>query len=219
MRSGDFRIGGGQVKAFRDGRMLVTSWRAETRKKPIFMISTGCSARPIRVRRRRDTVTKPSVVDVYNNNMNGVDTADQLTVFYSFVRKTRKWWRKVFFWLMETSVVNSYLLYKQSVARPKSHLDYRRALVETLAVASIQQGPQRSRVGAPRKSLEPHPRLQQKPHFIAKSATDRDCVVCSRRGRETRHRTVYYCETCTTSPYLCPGVCFKRYQTLLNYKL
>lgn len=59
---------------------------------------------------RRETVSKPAVVNVYNHSMNGVDIADQLTVFYSFVRKTKKLWRNFFFFL-EVSVVNSYLLY------------------------------------------------------------------------------------------------------------
>ena len=42
-------------------------------------------------------VLKPIVDNHYNHCMNGVDRADQLTVYYSFVRKTSKWWWKVFF--------------------------------------------------------------------------------------------------------------------------
>ena len=56
--------------------------------------------------------------------MNGVDIADQYAV-YSFVRKTVKWWRKVVFWLFETAIVNSYLLYTESTATPISHIAFR----------------------------------------------------------------------------------------------
>ena len=52
--------------------------------------------------------------------MNGVDIVDQHSVYYSFSRKTVKWWKKIVFWLRETSMVNSYILYKLTVASPKS---------------------------------------------------------------------------------------------------
>ena len=73
---------------------------------------------------------KPVVIDVY---MNGVDMADQYTVYYSFIHKTVRWWRTLCFWLLETSVVNSYILYSESTPEPKSHIYYRRMLVDSLA--------------------------------------------------------------------------------------
>ena len=63
------------------------------------MVSSCDSAKPITITKRRETVSKPAVVNSYNHSMNGVDIADQLTVFYSFIQKTRKWWRKLFFLL------------------------------------------------------------------------------------------------------------------------
>ena len=49
-----------------------------------------------------------------NNGMNGVDVADQLRHQYRFhhwMRK-RKWWWSLWFWGIQVSLVNSYLLYK-----------------------------------------------------------------------------------------------------------
>ena len=77
-------------------------------------------------------VIKPVVIDKYNQNMNGVDLGDQYAVYYNFVRKTVKWWRKLVFWLLETSVVNSYILYKETMPNPKSHVAFRRSLSELL---------------------------------------------------------------------------------------
>ena len=79
-------------------------------KNPVVMVSSDSSAKMITVPSRnscRQTLLKPQAVDIYNNNnMNGVDVAVQLTVFYPFIRKTRKWWRKLFFWLVEVAVIS-----------------------------------------------------------------------------------------------------------------
>ena len=63
------------------------------------MLSTQSSAQmtTVRVRWNQQTVEKPVVVNEYNHSMNEVDTADQNSVYYRFIRKTRKWWRKFFF--------------------------------------------------------------------------------------------------------------------------
>ena len=45
--------------------------------------------------------------------MLGVDKLDQFARYYSFLHKSVKWWRKVFFWMLEVTVVNSYIIYKK----------------------------------------------------------------------------------------------------------
>ena len=134
IRDNRFTLHPGETRAFRDGRTLALAWRAETKKKPLIMVSSGCSSKPVSISTRRERVSKPAVVNTYNHSMNGVHIADQLTVFYSFVRKTRKWWREMFFYLLEVSLVNSYLLYKQTVSHPRNHLGYRRAIVEQIGL-------------------------------------------------------------------------------------
>ena len=215
IRCCDFRISAGEVRAFRDGRMMALSWRADTKKKPLFMLTTGSSARPVNVHTRRGDVSKPVVVDLYNNEMNGVDVADQLTVFYSFICKTRKWWRKTFFWLLEVAMMNSYLLYKQSVSRP-SHVEYRRAVINNIAIASIQLSSPCPSRGAPRRTTpNTLQRLDRKPHFMKKSAVDRDCVVCSvgDLGEDTGHYI-----TAQPVTHICPDACFQTYHTRTNYR-
>ena len=224
IRLPSFRLGGGEVVSYRCDRMMVLAWRAESKKKPLIMITSSGAATMVEIHPRRvsaDPVLKPSVVDTYNHSMNGVDVADQMTVFYSFVRKTLKWWRKIFFWLLEVSIVNSYILHKLT-STPKSHLDFRRAIVEEFAAISIQQTPPRPRPGRPRKRLAGDPeRLNQQPHFLAKRPANeqRDCLVCSDRQRGVRRRSLYYCRICQDNPTLCPDICFERYHTLRDYKL
>ena len=49
-------------------------------------------------------VVKPKVIDSYNHDMNGVDIADQHTVYYKIIVK---------WWMLETAMVNCYILLSQ----------------------------------------------------------------------------------------------------------
>ena len=42
----------------------------------------------------------------------GVDKLDQFASWYSFLHKSIKWWRKIF-WMLEVTVINSYFIYKK----------------------------------------------------------------------------------------------------------
>ena len=210
------RLKGGEVMAYCTLKLLALAWQAEKRKKPLFMVSTEASASLVTVEppnAHNSPAQKPSVVDLYNHNMNGVDIADQHSVYYTFQRKTRKWWRKVFFWLVETTVVNSYVLYKESVLvigdQPGSHLTYRRTVLETLAIRCISSAPPRLQSGRPRKRprLEGDPeRLNQHLHVLGKRDKPRKCVVCGLEKKGRRYRTLHYCKTCAGNPSLHPEI-------------
>ena len=74
-----------------------------------------------------------------------------------------------------------------------------------------------SRLGRP-SGADAEERLNGKSHFIAKAAHghNKNCMVCNTRA--VRKTTVFYCETCQRKPGLHPGKCFKKYQTLKDYK-
>ena len=107
---------------------MVIAWRAKSKKTPVIMISSACSAGITEVQNRKgEVVQKPVAVDTYNHSMNRVDCNNQHCTYYSFVRKTLKWWRKIFFYLLECSTVNSYILYQeachQAGTKPLTALD------------------------------------------------------------------------------------------------
>ena len=114
---------------------------------------------------------KPKVVDDYNHEME-VDKADQ----------------KEFFWLLEIAVVNSYILHKQTISRPLSHLAFQRILIKSL-VSNIDFST-RPRPGRHR-SREYLERLQPGKHFLS-TGKRRDCVICSDRGSGERHLTKFH---------------------------
>ena len=104
------------MHVYRSDYLLALAWQAEKKNVPVVMLSSNADAWQVTVQSSNQYIPpsiKPAVINAYNQNMNGVDVADQLDVYYSFQRKTLKWWRKVFFWLLEVAVVNSYLVYKK----------------------------------------------------------------------------------------------------------
>ena len=48
-----------------------------------------------------------------------------------------------FFWLLDVSITNSFVLYKETEESPKSHMAYRRSIVEALATRYISSAPPR----------------------------------------------------------------------------
>ena len=199
---------------------MVIAWRAKAKKKPVITVSSAYSAGITDVQNRRgDTVKKTVAVDKYNKSINGVDRHDQYCVYYSFVRKTIKWWRKLFFYLLECSTVNSYILYKETCSaagkKPVTSLEYRRSIIEALAQEHLQDSSSRPSVGRQRVGPTPN-RLNRKLHLLDQRSTYRNCVVCS---GETRHTTCYFCKTCPEQPALHPTTCFERYHTLQQYHI
>ena len=65
--------------------------------------------------------------------MSGVDHMYQIITYYPCTRKTLKWTKKVFYYLMEISVHNCYILYKsKSSTGSKNYLQFCKNLVRQL---------------------------------------------------------------------------------------
>ena len=54
----------------------------------------------------------PSMIVDYNQNMGGVDLTDQyLSYYYLTTKRSLKWWKKVFWRLIDICVLNSWVIY------------------------------------------------------------------------------------------------------------
>ena len=160
------------------------------------------------------------MIDDYNQHMLGVDKLDQFASYYSFLHKSVKWWRKVFFWMLEVAVINAYIIYKKLATaqgrRPMTHKAFLRVLIDHLSEPLRSQASQQARRRQP--ASQNFERLQQVPHFPAKGRKRTDCCVCSdRRPGGKRHLTLYHCATCSTKPSLCMTPCFETYHTQRNF--
>lgn len=213
-----------EVKAFQKrGKIMALSFFD---KRVVSMISTYHNPTTETVTRIRkkgvsETYEKPKVIIEYTKFMGGVDRADHYCGSYAFSRKTLKWYRKLFFWILEVAIVNSFHLHtidkKERNIPTLTHLQFRNNLIRQL-VANTRNISRKRGPPVPDNSEQ---RLDGKSHFIMQkiNKSTKDCAVCSdRKTPGGRRETSFYCETCTRQPGLHPGSCFKKYHTMRHYK-
>jgi hypothetical protein len=85
----------------------------------------------------------PDVIDAYNHHMNGVDRANQLRQSYTCHRPGEsKWWRPLFFWLIDVCAVNAYLIWLSRMSEKEKsgkdlHRVFQRQLIESLLATDV----------------------------------------------------------------------------------
>jgi len=52
----------------------------------------------------------PALTADYNDKMGGVDIADQRTTYYATQLRVARNWMPLFFWLLDTTVINAYIV-------------------------------------------------------------------------------------------------------------
>ena len=108
------------------------------RKKPrTTSTNAATTRRPFTHGRERAILPIPQIIDNYNHNMNGlgVDRADQLRASYSTQLKALRNWLPLFFWILDTSIVNAFILFK--FFHPNTtHSQFRLDLAKSLVKAS-----------------------------------------------------------------------------------
>ncbi|RZF41384.1 hypothetical protein LSTR_LSTR000098 [Laodelphax striatellus] len=166
-----------------------------------------------------ESIIKPSIICRYNEYMGGVDISDHYIASYAFTRRSIKWWRKVFFWLLEVAIVNSFILCNTN--RPPGMKDMRqRKFRKKLILALVGDVRNTKKRGRP-SVTEEDVRLNGKLHIpqMLDARKGKDCAVCSDRSAlGERKRTRMYCDTCLNKPGLHAGQCFQRYHTLKKFK-
>ena len=201
----------GDSSFMKHGSLTVMRWKD---KRDVFALSTfhGNSVED-------DMPKKPELITSYNQFMNGVDKNDQLLTYYSINVKSMKWWKKVFWRLLELSIVNMYQImkFKGPITHKRLRLDLAQLLVQPLLDArTIRSG--LPGLGRPAADLD---RLRGK-HFgtgSKKGNARGRCKVCAKQkkpnGKCRDTKTANYCERCEV--FLCEGNCFKIYHTQQNF--
>ena len=192
----------GQMVCYDDGPILGLKWKDKS-KREVSLLTTIHDKSMVKIPRRMkgapngiQEIDKPLAIDKYNKYMGGVDKAGQLVQYYQYNDHSKKWWKRVFFHMLDVTLVNAYILYSKSITdKSISHLDFRIAVAEGLANTP--------------------PRLLGRNHFLERSGQQRECTVCSNRRSGKRITTAYRCSSCKVP--LCIDPCFQKYHTVLNY--
>ena len=137
------------------------------------------------------------VID-YNHKMEGVDLKDQLLYMYMIEReKMTKWYLKLFKKLLNSTVLNSFVIYRQVTGRNIERFSYRIQLVEGLFMKYACAAETRS-VSGRQAYVNTVPWLTER-NFLRKvapktekSKPQRRCVVCSKQKRRLQCTAAKY---------------------------
>lgn len=221
-----------------NGPLLACTW---VDKRSIYFLSAMHPAEPPlgttpSVKRRKvdgtqEDIACPPLLPDYQKYMRGVDRGDQLLSYYNIGRRSKKWWKRVFFYILECSILNSFVL--DGHVRPVDHACCGRAKRDSLQfrfeLANLLIGNFTSRKRPGRRLSSEHAALERLNwtlgHWPVHENRKSDCVVCAGfRNRKklpragNRHESRIKCSHCNV--YLCVGPerdCFRKYHTCIDY--
>ena len=181
----------------------------------LFTHHSGKMVESTRQSRLGDKKKKTESVLSHNTYMCGVDRMDQLMSYYSPLRKTLKWYRKVVLQHFDMALVNSYLLHKK-IGDTQCQVQFRKSVISSLLASDVRTNEDLPETSKPfhHHKISDLPRLSGQ-HYLAlipatasKKNAARKCVVCNLKSQ--RKETRYMCETCNSKlAALCVVPCFK----------
>lgn len=206
----------------RKDQLLALRWMD---KKPVYILSTIHKAVMVKTKidHKGSPILKPFPVHQYVRYMMGVDLSDQLMQYYTFLRKSCKWWRKLMIHFINMAIMNAYILHKKYSPDRMSHEQFRLCIANLLVEKGLPTCTTVPPVVGP-KPTDPV-RLDGGRHFPlytpARSGAIvkrpyRECVVCHVRAKSKKEKSWsnMWCQTCKV--VLC-APCFEPYHTLIDF--
>lgn len=214
----------------RKDQMLCIKW---CDKRMVMLLTTIHEADEVPTKRKDrhgNVVYKPTVICDYTKNMRGVDLQDQLIGNYCLNRRTFKWWRKLFFHLVQVCLHNAYVLHRKFAADKLPHQVFLLEVAQYLITSSV---PTATCTVKP-KSIPRHLESRfSEQHYIVRisngtngSKKQKKCKACTIGKRALKasglshmephsRKTNYKCEQCDMP--MCITPCFKFYHTYADY--
>ncbi|XP_046663052.1 piggyBac transposable element-derived protein 4-like [Homalodisca vitripennis] len=120
----------------------------------------------------------PILVKDYNAHMGYVDKADMLKSTYSIDRKSKKWWHRIFWHFLDTTIVNSFIIFSMlSQGKPLTLKEFRRSVSK--ALLGVPRGETRGRRSSSTPINNYKPKVPQETSFYGK------CTHASKRNVST----------------------------------
>ena len=108
----------GTMRWVRDAECLALQWKDN---RPVTMLTTIHKADEFVVIERKQKIAnrwqnvqvrQPKAIEQYNAYMNGVDRSDQIIGTNTALRKCMRWWKTLFFHMIDIAVVNGFILFQ-----------------------------------------------------------------------------------------------------------
>lgn len=178
-------------------------------------------------RKTKQKIIKPNAVIDYNHYMKGVDRADQYLSYYSILRKTKKWTKRMAMYLINCALFNSFVVYNSvHSAKKKKYQNFLKEIAihwvtdEISIEEAAEQVPSTSRSKVYKSDPPGRLSMDMRKHTLEplvgtgkNKKVSRRCHVCS--VHKLRSETRYMCKFCNVP--LHKGKCFERYHTLKHY--
>lgn len=215
------KLGRGECETANTENMLAIKWLD---KRYVHMLTTVYSGKMKSTgkinQKTKETILKPDCVMHYNENMGAVDKVDMQVSFVECARKSLKWYKKLFFHLIDISLYNAYILYQVKTGKKPQFSDFRLNVAEQLI----------EKYHTPKGHMKRPPTIDHPLRLTARhfpslvppteakgSKTQRRCHVCSQTKLQTRKRkaTRFMCKECNVA--LCVTPCFATFHTRKYY--
>ena len=206
------------------GALLCFKWNEKCDVRMLSTIHEACMVETGKNDALGNKIVKPESVFYYCKKMGGVDLNDQLLTYYSFLRKSAKWSRKLIIHMFNMVVLNAYILNKYYGTEKLSHDEYRDRIIKFLIAEGLKSytiplPPIISRKIVSQHETEHKEKRLSERHFPTnipvaegrkRKKPSRPCFVCNRLpGVETTlavKRTSFWCPDCGKP--LCITPCF-----------
>ena len=200
------------------GDVVATKWHDKRELSVISTITDG-NMPPLTINCRSKDPSKrevkmPPVIHEYNTYMSGVDLADQLRQYYAVGRQSKKYWKYIFWSLMDFSIGNAFVSSKGQLADTGKQFFFRLALVKELisvfssrnrqskrsASSSEESFAKKKTVKSPLGVVLVKPGSLLKHEGVTFASRKRACAWCQKKNscmlKGRIRETVYGCSTC-----------------------
>ena len=147
-------------------------------------------------------VSCPSLINAYNKNMGGVDKCDMLISLYRNCLKSKKWYKRIIFHMLDMSIVNAWILYRAikdtQINLCKFKLTVAKALILSKQPREEFVAPRLPLTSLTAKAVNFDQRYDRCDHFV-KKMNIKSAQRCKLEG--CKRKTLFMCRKCCV--YLC----------------